>query len=329
MTETLVAFLSDPRSYADAPSQVEMRETHMSRVFLTDHYAYKLKKAVVMDFLDYSTPDIRRRHCEAEVRLNRRLAASIYLGVIPVCMIGSGRLQLGEPGKPIDWLVHMKRLPSRYLLDQALTDDNLTTSKLEPVIQLLARFYRESPTVPGDGDSYAATLHEQLHYNAAAIRELGDATVQQRADRIAGELAQFIDSEHKLLSDRARRIVDGHGDLRPDHVYFGKPAAVIDCIEFNRDFRLNDPLDELAFLDMECRRQNNDCIGAAFIEAYCAACDDFAPAALMAFYRGKRALLRARLTLGHLADQPAEPETWHRKAAEYLDLAWSDCKQLA
>lgn len=111
--ESLVAFLSDPRSYPEAPTRIKVRETHMSRVFLTEHYAYKLKKPVTLGFLDYSTPESRRKHCEIEVRLNRRLAVSVYLGVVPVCLTADGQLQLGEPGKPVNWLVQMQRLPAR------------------------------------------------------------------------------------------------------------------------------------------------------------------------------------------------------------------------
>lgn len=326
--DALITFLSDPHSYPDTTGKVEVRDTHMSRVFLTDRYAYKLKKAVRRDFLDYSTPEARHEHCRAEIRLNRRLAASIYLGVVPICLNQDGRLQLYGSGKPIDWLVHMKRLPQEQLLDNALSDDELTPAKLDPVMRLLARFYRESEPVDMAADRYLARLCEQLRADTDILREQVDNRQRSRIDRTTATLEQYLANEHKLLSERARRVVEGHGDLRPEHVYVGTPPAVIDCIEFSREFRINDPLDELAFLDMECRRLHNDWIGTAFIDTYCSIADDFAPHSLLAFYRSRRALLRAKLTLWHLDDHPPDPERWRHKAGEYLELAWSDCEQL-
>lgn len=322
---TLFAFLSDPRSYPQATSAVEVRDTHMSRVFLTEHFAYKLKKPVTSNFLDYSTPEIRRAHCEAEIRLNRRLAAPIYLGVVPVCLTEAGKLQLGQPGQPVDWLVQMRRLPADFLLDHVLTGQDLSLSRLEPVIHLLARFYRESPPVNLTGEEYVALLHSQILNNTRALRGLDR---QSPCERIAGALHGFIDSEARLLAHRARRVVDGHGDLRPEHVYFGTPPAIIDCIEFNRNFRVNDPLNEIAFLDMECRRKRNDRVGKAFADAYCEIWNDDAPEKLMAFYRAQSALLRAKLTLWHLEDYPGEAEKWLRQAHDYLNMAAAEATAL-
>ncbi len=301
----------------------------MSRIFLGDRYVYKLKKPVSLDFLDYSNAEARRRNCEAEVRLNRRLAASIYLGVVPVCVTETGELRFGEPGKPIDWLVKMRRLPARHLLDQALADETVRRPQLEPVIRLLARFCREAAPAGMTGGAYMAALHKRIRDTAGALCEIGDASARERVGRIVDGLTRFIDGEEKLFFDRARRVIDGHGDLRPEHIYFGKPPAIIDCVEFNRDFRLNDPVDEISFLDMECRRRHSDWIGAAFLDTYCAMCHDFAPQKLMAFYRGQRALLRAKLTLWHLEDYPGEADKWHSMAEEYLLIAAAESARLA
>lgn len=325
---SIIAFLSDPDSYPEAPADVEVQETHMARVFLTDRHAYKLKKAISLSFLDYSTPALRREYCEAEIRLNRRLAPSVYLGVVPVCIGDSGRLQLDGPGNPVDWLVKMERLPARYLLDQALTEENVTAAQLEAVSRLLARFYRDAAPLDVPGDRYTANLRKRISDNVHALQEILTPHARQRLDNIAASLNGFIDGERELFSERARRIIDGHGDLRPEHVYFGTPPAVIDCIEFNRDFRANDPIDEIAFLDMECRRKQNRWAGAVFLDAYCTICDDCATQPLMSFYRGHRALLRAKLALWHLEDYPDEPAKWYRKADEYLAVALDECSRL-
>ena len=321
----VIAFLSDPLIYPDKPAQVEIRETHMSRVFLTAHYAYKMKKPVSMAFLDYSTLAARQQYCEAELRLNRRLAASIYLDVVPVCLAGNGRLRLGKPGRPVEWLVQMRRLPASHMLDQALVADALDTTSLKPVAQLLARFYHESIPTTISGETYTGHLQQRIDQHADALRALVDDDIRQMVDHIASRLREFIQTDTKRLHDRARRIVDGHGDLRPEHVAFGSPPAIIDCIEFNQDYRLNDPLNEIAFLDMECRYLGNDEAGEVFLEAYCMMCEDFAPARLMAFYRALRALLRAKLALWHLQDYPDDADKWHGRASDYLKLAVDDC----
>lgn len=321
----ITAFLSDPLVYPDKPAQVELRETHMSRVFLTARYAYKMKKPVSMSFLDYSTLAARQKYCEAELRLNHRLAASIYLDVVPVCLTDNGNLQLGDPGRPVEWLVQMRRLPASHMLDQTLAAGTFDTASLQPVAQLLARFYHESVAMPISGETYIGDLRQRIDQHAEALRALVDDDTRQSVDHIASRLHAFIQTHRQRLHERARHIVDGHGDLRPEHVALGSPPAIIDCIEFNQDYRLNDPLNEIGFLDMECRHLGNTEVGQVFLDAYCMMCEDCAPARLMAFYRSLRALLRAKLSLWHLQDYPDAAAKWHRRAADYLALAVEDC----
>jgi aminoglycoside phosphotransferase family enzyme len=117
-------------------------------------------------------------------------------------------------------------------------------------------------------------------------------------------------------------VVEGHGDLRPEHVYLGPEPAVIDCLEFNRDFRIQDWADELAYLAMECERLGSPGVGKVILETCCRALDDRPPATLIDFYKAYRALLRANLAIQHLRDEDVgDPEKWRLRTAEYLDLA--------
>jgi aminoglycoside phosphotransferase family enzyme len=118
--EEKVAFLSRPEAYPDRPKHVEVKQTHMSWVFLTETCAWKLKKPVRTEYLDFTSPKKRRRNCEREVLLNRRLAPDVYHGVVPLTMAPEGNIQLGGHGKVLDWLVCMRRLPSDRMLDQAI-----------------------------------------------------------------------------------------------------------------------------------------------------------------------------------------------------------------
>ena len=115
-----VAFLRRPEAYASRPPSVELKETHMSWLFLTDRYVWKLKKPVRYDYLDFSTVEARKADCELEVKLNRRLAPDVYLGVVSLVSDPHGRMQLGGEGQVVDWLVMMRRLPVDRMLDAAI-----------------------------------------------------------------------------------------------------------------------------------------------------------------------------------------------------------------
>src|SRR3989338_3277770 len=108
--EAKVAFLRQPQAYPEKPARIETIETHMSWVFLTPQHAYKLKKPVRYDYLDFSTVAARKKNCEEERRLNQRLAPGVYLNVIPLTLDSDGAMRLGEPGEILDWLVMMRRL---------------------------------------------------------------------------------------------------------------------------------------------------------------------------------------------------------------------------
>src|SRR5690606_10963578 len=119
--------------YPERPRAVEAIETHFSWVFLTDTHAWKLKKPVRYDSLDFRTPALRRRDCEEEVRLNRRLAPHVYLGVVPLTVDEKGRLAIGGAGQEVDWLVHMLRPPHERMLDHLLVTRALARAEVEPV----------------------------------------------------------------------------------------------------------------------------------------------------------------------------------------------------
>jgi hypothetical protein len=130
-----VAFLATPRVYAEQPTGVEIVETHFSWVFLTDRYVYKLKKPLRGDGFDFSTAQARRRNAEAEVSLNRRLAADIYLGAVPLTLAGGHRLAIGGKGVVVDWLVKMVRLSAKRMLDRRLAcgDWHYTDTTRSPI----------------------------------------------------------------------------------------------------------------------------------------------------------------------------------------------------
>ena len=321
--EAKVAFLRRSESYAERPERVEAIETHMSWVFLTGTYAYKLKKPVRHDFLDFSTPELRRADCEEEVRLNRRLAPDVYLGVTTLTAAKDGSFALAGPGPAVDWLVKMRRLPSERMLDRALAEGTASGAHLTRIGERLGRFYRSLPptTLPG---GLRGRLERDIAGCAAEIERAEYALDGHRAHGLADRMLSFLEREATLLAlrENAGKVVEGHGDLRPEHVCLLDEPAIIDCVEFNRDFRIVDAAEDLAFLALECERLAHPDVGGAILAAYSHAAADAVPARLLEFYFAVRAFIRAKIAAWRTHDASgAERERWLERAELYLALA--------
>jgi aminoglycoside phosphotransferase family enzyme len=305
---------------------VEVIETHMSWVFLAGEQVLKLKKPVRYPFLDFSTLAAREACCREELRLNQRLAPGVYRGLLAVQNVG-GHLVLREEGEApagptVEWLVWMRRLPRERMLDVRLTAGALDTTEVDALVGVLADFYRHAERIPTEPQAYAARferehavdrellLRPQFHVEGAA----------QALDRFAAALPRARMPLHRRAE--LGRIVDGHGDLRPEHVALLDPPVVIDCLEFNAALRQVDPFDELAFLALECELAGVAWVGPRLVEGCARVLDDQPPDALLHFYAAARALLRARLAMAHLLDpQPRTPERWPAQARRYVTRA--------
>jgi uncharacterized protein len=320
-----VRFLRTPGAYHPPPTSVTAIETHMAWVFLAGNEAYKLKKPVRYEFLDFRTLEARRRTCRDEVRLNRRLAPHVYLGVIPLTLEPGDELARGGSGPVVDWLVRMRRLPSERMLDRVLVRGRWEGRDLEPAAGLLAGFYADLPSEPVEPGRYVERFRDEVEGTARELTKTAFGLAPEEVREIAREQLRFLENHASLLFARAEegRIVEGHGDLRPDHIHLGPPPAVIDCLEFSRELRIVDPADELAYLDMECRRLGTAGVGPVFLGAYREGTGDDPPELLLSFYRSVRAWIRARLTIWHLRDDHvADPDLWRSRARRYLELAW-------
>jgi uncharacterized protein len=323
----MVRFLARSDTYSERPERVETVETHMAWVFLTDRFAYKLKKPVRYDYLDFSTVEARRRDGLAEVRLNRRLAAGVYLRIVPLTWEegpGDGCLALDGEGEVLDWLVQMRRLPAERMLDRALAEGTATADDVLRAARLLAVFYRDARPVAITPGEYRKRFRRDLEEIRRELSREEFALPTGRVERVSAALLAFVEGRRNLLDRRveAGRIVEAHGDLRPEHVCLTPEPVVIDCLEFNRGFRLLDPADELAFLSLECERLGAAWVGERFIETYRAETGDRPPPDLFHFYQGFRAALRAKLAAWHLRDDARrDGAEWLAEAADYLEWA--------
>ncbi len=323
-TATKVKFLTQSANYPDCPSQVEVRETHMSWVFLGDRYVYKLKKPLCTSFLDFSTTAARHRNCHEELRLNRRLAPDVYLDIVPLCVDTQGTLHLGKNGEVVDWLVKMRRLPPETMLDHAIEMGTIRQSEVRAVAQQLAEFYQASQPIDLTPLAYRYSLVTELNAILQVLESHDSDLPLEQVKRIAKGQLKFLASVPEIFEHRIRekRIVEGHGDLRPQHICLGPKIAIIDCLEFNRTLRTLDPVDELAFLALECERLGASWVGDLVLDVYSSTTQDIPPHSLIAFYKAYRAYLHAKLAVWHTKDPgKSGPEQWLNRARTYLKLA--------
>lgn len=317
-----VAFLSRIDSYPEATAQVEALETHMSWLFLTDRHAYKLKKPFSRGKIDYRTPSARRRSCAGELRLNRRLAPDIYLDIVPLTVDAADRLALDGAGRRIDWLVRMKRLPAALSLEQRLREDTIDAADARRIIARLVPFFAAARRARWTGVAYRRRLVSAINTAAGELVRPQFDLDRQDVEMLAAGLRHFVATRLDLLDARVRagRIVEGHGDLRPEHIYLTEPPTIMDCIEFDRNLRLRDPVDELSFLAMEADRIGRPALDGWLFAAYRDMADDDPPRVLIEFYKAYSALIRAQIAIWHLEGPGAGPrEKWIARTNDYLD----------
>jgi uncharacterized protein len=319
-----VEFLSHPAAYQDAGGKVETIETHMSWVFLAGESVFKLKKPVRFSYLDFSTLAAREANCRAELKLNRRLAPDVYLRVAPLTLTAEEGLKLDGAGQVVDWLVVMRRLPGDRMLDGLIARRALEPEAMDRLADVLARFYRlaERPLVaPGE---YFRRIQAEQAENRDVLMRRNFKIDHGRAPAALKRMEDALIANRSVIEARAARgfLVDGHGDLRPEHVCFQNGIVIFDCLEFSPTLRQIDPVDEIAYLAMECARLGADWLGPLLMTRVAAALGWPEPGRLFSLHFARRALLRARLSLAHLLDPtPRQPERWEPLASRYIGLA--------
>lgn len=317
---SLLAAMLDPRFYPRRPSRVTHLETHISHLFFAGDLVYKVKKAVQYSFVDYSTLAKRKYFLQEELALNRRLAPSVYLGILPISHDDQG-WQLGSDAHPAEYVLVMRRLPARRMMDYLLEQGQVTVPMVQSLAELLAQFHVEARTSEkirerGRPDVIGAVLEQNLEDLRPFIGRGLDGEIFAAAER-------FFDrslSLHRDLMDR--RVAEGrirelHGDLHCEHVCFAPEGIqIFDCVEFNPDLRRFDVAAEIAFLLMDMESRGAGELGRAFLSRYIELSGDRELPELLSFYKCYRALVRGKV----YALQAARMSDF---AGRYFDLAYS------
>ena len=316
---TLVRDLSRAENLPGPATPVEVRTTHGSHVFLAGESVFKIKRPVDYGFLDYSSPESRRHFCEEELRLNRRGAPDVYLEVLPVYRDARGH-SLTRRGEIADWAVHMRRLPDDQTALAHLRHGSLGPQELRAIARRMASYYRDAPSHAPDAEAMADNVAE----NFRQLASFPEALVDPRQFAELRRVQETWLARHR--SDlQKRKCVDGHGDLRLEHVYLAPSGVLLlDCIEFSARFRVADPALDAAFLAMDLHREGHGELADYFLGRFASETHDFAMYPLLDGYMAYRATVRCKVA-GLVASDPATPpEVAERKAGEardYLHLA--------
>ena len=301
--------------------QTELIETHTAWVFLGPDAVLKVKKPVDYGFLDFTSLERRKVACDAEVRLNARLAPDVYRGVLPVTRDATGKHRIGGDGTVVDYAVSMRRLPDAARADVLLGEGRLGARDVELLAEHLALFHDTLGSTAAAAAPFGApdAISRNIVENFAQARgSVSESITEEEAKEIERGQIRFLERGHELFERRAKsgKVRDGHGDLRLEHVYFESRAAptIIDCIEFNDRFRYADVCSDIAFLSMDLRRLGRAGLAERFLSAYARASGDYELYEVVDFYEGYRAYVRGKVSSMLAADRDADVDV--RNAAQ-------------
>jgi len=320
--------LLKPGIYPDRPQEVRFLETHISLLFLTGNHVYKVKKPVDFGFLDFTSLQKRKYFCEQEVKLNRRLAPDLYLGVVEI-KDEQGQTSLEGRGEIVEYAVKMKQIPEERLMNQLVRTNQVTDSMIEFLSETLVHFYATAET-----NDIIKSFARPERVKQDTDENFGQ-TEKYRGLTISGK--QFIEIQHRtneffeghedlfhkrIASDRIR---DCHGDLRLEHIFWGETLSIFDCIEFNERFRYTDVAADMAFLVMDLDYHAREDLGEHLIRSYIGKSADHDILEVLGFYKCYRAYVRGKVESFRL-DDPNIPEEEKaeatRRAAKYFDLSY-------
>lgn len=327
---SLVEDLLNPEAYPEKIQSVELVQTHISFVFLTERFVYKVKKPVNFGFLDFTTLEKRKYYCEQELILNRRLSPEVYIDVVSV-VERKGRHWLWGEGKIVDYAVKMKRLPMERLMKNLLLNGELEEEMLDRVAEKIAKFHKNAERSP-EIDRYGQI--ETIKFNTdenfqQTEKYIGKTITQKQFEELKEYTDNFYRTKAELINRRIKdgRIRDCHGDLHMEHICIMEDDIVIfDCIEFNERFRYSDTAADIAFLAMDLDYYGRRDYSDKLMEFYVEHSDDREVMEMLTFYKIYRAWVRGKVASFKL-DDPSISEEEKKEATaiakRYFELAYS------
>jgi len=318
--QAVTALLRNPATYGETGS-VEVIETHISRIFLVGQRAYKMKRAVKLPYVDFSTPRLRLAACEKEVELNSKTAPGLYLGVRRIMREADGKLAFDGTGQMVDAAIEMVRFDQSKLLDRMATAGELTPALMTAVARMIVSYHRAAPTIHnGSGSSNLAGVLDINEAGFATSHVFAKAEVTSFAKAFRTTLAR-----HSGLLDRreaAGKVRRCHGDLHLRNIclFDGEPR-LFDCIEFNDQIASIDVLYDLAFLLMDLWHRGFPQLANLVMNRYLDEADDEDGFVLLPIFMAVRAAVRAHVTATQVEEGSADSDKLSAEARSYFDLA--------
>ena len=320
---SLIDSLMSPDAFLHPVTSVELIETHISWVILTDDYVYKIKKPILLDFLDFRDLPRRKFYCDEEIRLNQPWAPDIYLDVVPICLDG-GQPRFAAPGEPIEYAVRMRRFDERMRLDVQMTRGELSAADMKELGRNIAARHNAAPIVDeGQRETNVARTKDFIRDNFVALEDfVDDAELKRLRDWTEREL-------HMLETTLWQRFDDGfvrdcHGDLHLGNlVRLPDGITTFDCIEFSEDLRHIDVACDIAFLIMDLVSRKRHDLAAHFLNRYLERTGDFGSMELLSLYFVYRCLVRAKVAAIRSQERELDSEraSDQTEIRHYTDMA--------
>lgn len=317
----------DPKFYDHEVKDVKLLQTHISYVFLTGGYAYKMKKPVNFGFLDFTTLEKRKEFCEKELKINKRLSPAIYLAVIPVTDL-NGKIELNGKGKIVEYVLKMKEIPQDRIMNKLLEGNKVTTEHIERIAKIISDFHNKAETsekISEYGSVKTIKLNWDENFQQTA-EFIGRTINKEKFYFIKNRIDEFLKNKYSIFEKRIKngKIKDCHGDFHSGNVFIADDIYVFDAIEFNERFRYADVTYDIAFFTMDLDFKGRNDLSCLFIDKYVYySNDDLSD--LLVFYKCYTAYVRGKVLSFKLNDESVD-ENDKAKSAElakkYFDLAY-------
>lgn len=330
----VVDALRKPEAYEEEVEEIEVKQTHISFVFLTGKFVYKVKKAVDFGFLDFSTLERRRFFCEKELELNKRLCGDMYLEVVAITKSADG-IRVGGEGEAVEYAVKMRRIPEEKIMSRLLEEGKVDEELVDRMAKIIAEFHRKAGTSGKIGEFGSLSVVEtNWRENFEQTKEFVDVTVSRELYQLVRERVGDFMKENRGLF--ARRVADGrirecHGDIHSGNIFVADRIYIFDAIEFNERFRICDVASEVAFLAMDLDFKGRSDLSSFFVEKYVEYSGDNELKELLTFYKCYRAYVRGKVTGFKLNDSSVgneEKSLAKDEARAYFDLVAEYAGQL-
>jgi aminoglycoside phosphotransferase family enzyme len=322
----VVEALMKPEAYDEEPGDIELVQTHISFVFLTRRFVYKVKKAVNLGFLDFTTLEKRRFFCEKELELNRRLCGDMYLEVVPINR--SDAIKIKGEGETVEYAVKMKRMPQEKMMSKLLEKNKVDDRLVDRIAKIIAEFHSKAETNRRISEfGSLAIIETNWKENFAQTEEYVGKTISTENFKLIRERVEdFVKRNVSLFEKRMAecRVRDCHGDIHSGNIFVTDGIYIFDAIEFNERFRYSDVAADVAFLAMDLDFKERTNLSNFFVRKYVEYSGDQELTKLLPFYKCYRAYVRGKVVSFKLKDPSVggeEKNSAMKEAKAYFKLA--------